>query len=310
MYGFKVTTKDWLTTYEKTMEENKTEYDQKIGDIAREREKPEIMIAFIHPRIESTIQEISKEDIENSNTNIAIYVLARNSGEGSDRKNEGDYLLGDEELNAIKLLAQEYETLIVVLNVANIIDTSKLSDISGINAILLAGQLGNIGGYAFADVLLGRTIPSGKLVDTWAKNYNNYPAADTFSHNNGNVDDEYYTEGIYVGYRYFDTYNISPNYCFGYGQTYTTFDIETREVKANEENVTVTVKVTNTGTGYSGKEVVQVYYSVPAGNLEKPYQELAAFGKTDLLKPGQAQELSISFATTSMTSYSEKKAAR
>lgn len=308
--GFTVTTKKWLDAYEEIVKANKAKYSKKIKEMAEEEDKPEIIVSFGNPMIDPAIQEINKKDIEASDSELAIYVLARNSGEGSDRyNNKGDYLLNDEEIKAIKLLGQEYETLIVVLNVANVIDTTQLLNIPGINAILLAGQLGNIGGYAFADVLLGKSIPSGKLVDTWAKNYEDYPCADTFSHNNGNVDDEYYEEGIYVGYRYFDTFNITPNYCFGYGKTYTTFDIETTDVCANEEKVTLTVKVTNTGDTYKGKEVVQVYASSPAGNLEKPYQELVTFEKTDFLEPGQSQNLNISFETTSMASYSEEKAA-
>src|SRR5690606_8042673 len=110
-----------------------------------------------------------------------------------------------------------------------------------------------------------------------------YPSSDTFSHMNGDVDDEYYKEGIYVGYRHFDTFNIKPNYCFGYGMSYTDFTIETINVLADEKYVSIKVKVSNIGAVYAGKEVVQVYYSAPTGLLDKPYQELACFAKTRLL---------------------------
>jgi beta-glucosidase len=170
------------------------------------------------------------------------------------------------------------------------------------------GQTGNIGGYAVADVLTGKNVPSGKLSDTWAASYNDYPSAATFSHNNGNLDDEYYTEGIYVGYRYFDTFNIAPNYCFGYGLSYTNFNIEVYDITADETQISVSVKVKNVGNINFGKEVVQIYYSAPTGKLDKPYQELVAFGKTKLLAPGEEQNMKISFKTASMASYSEATA--
>ena len=157
-------------------------------------------------------------------------------------------------------------------------------------------------------MLTGKAVPSGKLSDTWAVSYGDYPSSSTYSHNNANIDDEYYNEGIYVGYRYFDTFNIAPNYCFGYGLSYTNFDIEVCEVTADETHVSVSVKVKNFGETYSGKEVIQIYYSATQGKLDKPYQELAAFGKTNLLAPGEEQNMKISFKTTSMSSYSEEAA--
>lgn len=114
------------------------------------------------------------------------------------------------------------------------------------------------GGNALLDVLTGAVTPSGKLADTWAENYSDYPASDTFANADGNVKKEVYNEGIYVGYRYFDTFNITPKYEFGYGLSYTDFKIETQSVTADADKVTVKVKVTNTGSTYSGKEIVQV----------------------------------------------------
>lgn len=195
------------------------------------------------------------------------------------------------------------------MNIANLVDTTELKKIKGLNAILLAGQAGNATGNIVADVVLGKSIPSGKLTDTWAASYEDYPSSKNFSHNNGDTNDEYYSDGIYVGYRYFDTFNVTPNYCFGYGKGYTDFEMEVKDVEADDKNVTVTASVKNIGDTFAGKEVVQVYYSAPDGTIEKPYQELGGFGKSDLLSPGESQTITISFPTRSMASYDEKKAA-
>ncbi|MCM8712051.1 glycoside hydrolase family 3 C-terminal domain-containing protein [Clostridium sp. SYSU_GA19001] len=307
--GFNITTKKWLTEYDKLVDKKQAEYNTQLEAKAKEMGVPVFTLTFENPFKEPQCQPITEADIKNSMTDTAIYVISRNSGEGADRYNkEGDYLLSKEEVNALTLLGGEYDKLIVLLNIGGIIDTSVLKSIPGINAIVLVGQTGNIGGYAVADVLTGKINPSGKLSDTWAAAYEDYPSAQSFSHNNGNLDDEYYKEGIYVGYRYFDTFNITPNYCFGYGLSYTNFHIEVCDIKANEMQVSVTVKVRNTGDTYSGKEVVQVYYSAPYEKLDKPYQQLAAFGKTKLLAPGEEQKMIISFKTASMASYSEAEA--
>lgn len=198
------------------------------------------------------------EDIQESGTDTAVYVLSRNSGEGKDRRDvSGDYELSDEEKAAIQKLAVSYSKFIVVLNVGGVIDTKFLRNTEGIGAILLMSQAGNIGGYALADVLTGKAVPSGHLTATWAENYRDYPGADSFSFHNGDLDDEYYQEGIYVGYRYFDTFGIKPAYPFGYGKSYTDFAVDVEGVKADAKQVEVTVKVTNIGAFYGGKEVVQ-----------------------------------------------------
>ena len=157
---------------------------------------PEFSIQFNSPFQEPEIPEVSEKA---EDTNLAIFVIARNSGEGADRHcRKGDYLLTDHEIQALTFLGANYEKTVVVLNVGNVIDLSQLLEIPGINAVLLAGQAGNTGGYATADVLLGKTWPSGKLTDTWAKSYEDYASSRNFSHNNGDLNDEYYQEGIYV----------------------------------------------------------------------------------------------------------------
>lgn len=309
--GFTVTTKDWLDAYDRRMEEAIEAYQEELEKVAAEKgESAAVLFYLSNPFRRPQVQSITMEDIEKSDTDLAVYVLGRSSGEGRDRTpTEGDYLLSKEEKEAIRRIAESYDRCIVLLNVGGVVDTTELKDIPGVNAIMFVGQAGNIAGYAVVDALLGKTIPSGKLASTWAGSYSDYPSWDTFSHMNGNLDDEYYTEGIYVGYRWFDTFNITPNYCFGYGLSYTTFSLKTLDVTADEEQVTARVEVVNTGQLYPGREVVQIYYSAPEGKLEKPYQELAAFAKTKLLAPGESEVLTISFPTKSMASYSEEEAA-
>lgn len=278
--GFKFVTEGWLD-----------QYDRLYAD-AQEAEQP----------------EITEADVKEADA--AIYVISRNSGEGKDRRAEkGDYYLSDRELQNIRFMTEHYKNCIVLLNVGGVIDLTSLKAIEGVQAIMLVGQTGNMGGYAVADVLTAKTIPSGKLTDTWARSYEDYPSSATFSHRDGNLDDEYYSDGIYVGYRYFDTFGVMPLYCFGYGKSYTEFEIKTMNVTADEKQVQVEVEVTNIGDKYPGKEVVQVYYSAPDGIMEKPTQELAGFAKTKLLAPGEKDVVTITFATTDMASFDAYDAA-
>ena len=278
--GFKFVTEGWLD-----------QYDRLYAD-AQEAEQP----------------EITEADVKEADA--AIYVISRNSGEGKDRRAEkGDYYLSDRELQNIRFMTEHYKNCIVLLNVGGVIDLTSLKAIEGVQAIMLVGQTGNMGGYAVSDVLTAKTIPSGKLTDTWARSYEDYPSSATFSHRDGNLDDEYYSDGIYVGYRYFDTFGVMPLYCFGYGKSYTEFEIKTMNVTADEKQVQVEVEVTNIGDKYPGKEVVQVYYSAPDGIMEKPTQELAGFAKTKLLAPGEKDVVTITFATTDMASFDAYDAA-
>ncbi len=308
--GFTITTDRWLTAYDELLKEAKTAHQAEVNRLAEERQQPPFIIEFELPFKEPDLQAITEEDVKDSDTDTAVLVISRNSGEGADRWNKkGDYLLNDGEVKALEFLGAHYEKTIVLLNIGGIIDATALKETAGLNAILLTGQLGNSGGLSVADVLTGKQVPSGKLTDTWAKAYADYPSSEGFSHNNGNIDDEYYTDGIYVGYRYFDTFGIEPHYCFGYGKGYTDFAIEHVKAVVEGSRVKVTAKVTNTGKEYAGKEVVQVYISAPEGALEKPYQELKAYKKTALLAPGESETAEITFALKDMASYSEEKAA-
>ena len=307
--GFTIVTKDWIDRDMKNMTDAKDAWDQQLIAAFQEKGNAAIMMIFDNPFKDPAIVPIEDGDLKTDETDTALFVLSRNSGEGRDRRDlPGEYELFDEEVAAIRKIAGAYEKTIVVLNVGSVIDMKALKAIDGVDAILLMSQAGNFGGYALADVLTGKAYPSGHLTTTWAVNYADYPCADTFSHRNGDLDDEYYTEGVFVGYRYFDTFNVAPQYPFGYGKSYTDFSLALADVAADEETVRLSVTVTNTGK-LPGRQVVQVYYSAPEGAIEKPYQELAAYAKTKELAPGESETLSISYPTRAMASYDVKRAA-
>lgn len=316
--GFQITTKSWLDAYDRLEKEAYEEWGRKGAEDIRNGVSPLIYLMEKSFRTPAP-QPISEKDAQLSDTDTAVYVISRNSGEGADRHNlPGDYQLSEEEKENLLFLTAHYAKVIAVLNTGGVMDTRFLRNTKGIGAILLMSQAGNISGDAAADVIAGKVNPSGKLSDTWAEKYEDYPFSGEFSHNDGNVDDAYYKEGIYVGYRYFDTFHITPAYCFGYGLSYTDFSVETEGICLDGDNVIVPVKVTNTGS-CEGKEVVQVYCSAPgavedmtggrmAALLEKPYQELAAFEKTRLLKPGEEQSMNIRIPVRTLSSYSESSA--
>ncbi len=307
--GITIMTKDWIDRYEQVCIHAKDEYMKWIKNEAQRLNVPVFAITMAHPYKDPEVIAVEEQDISNAECDTVIYIISRTSGEGADRSCiEGDYYLYQMEQSNIEKLAASFDKVIVVLNVGGVMDLSALRKISNINAILLMGQLGSIGGEALSDVLTGRVTPSGKTTDTWAKDYMDYPSSANFSHNNGNIDDEYYEDGIYVGYRYFDTWKVEPQYCFGYGLSYTDFTIETQQAMIQDNQILLEVCVKNIGEKYSGKEVVQVYYSAPKGKLDKPYQELIAFKKTKLLSPGESEQLSFTIDIKNMASYSEAEA--
>lgn len=235
-------------------------------------------------------------------TDTAIYVLSRQAGEGKDRRVEkGDYLLSDVEMDSLRLLSGHYQKLILVLNCGGVMDLSVLDEIE-VDAVLFYGQGGMEGGNALADILTGKVSPSGRLTDTWAMHYGDYPCAETFGHRNGNIENEEYTEGIYVGFRWFDKHGIVPRYPFGYGLSYTHFEQQVTAV--SENNVTVTI--TNTGD-FAGKEVLQLFIAKPEGGIDHEMRSLAGFAKTKLLQPGESQTLCIPYDLAYIASFDEDR---
>ncbi len=235
----------------------------------------------------------------------AVITLNRYSSEGYDRGSEkGDFYLADEEAALVKKVKSKFEKCIIVLDVGGMVDSEWFIDDDEIGAVLLAWQAGMEGGLAIADIICGDVNPSGKLVDTFAKSFADYPYSEHFNDSTAYVD---YTEDIYVGYRYFETIPTAKkcvNYPFGYGLSYTTFKLSV--IVAKEENgfIEIEADVKNTGD-VAGKEVVQVYFSAPQGLLGKPAKQLCAFAKTRLLKPDETETVSMKFKVSDMASFDD-----
>lgn len=308
--GFRITSTEWLDRQEAAYTQAQQEYEAWVAQCAADNDQSDLLVRFSHPfRLPAPIP-ITEADLDSSSPDAAIYVIARTSGEGADRSAvPGDFALYSGEEEQIRKLAAMPAGVIVVLNTGGIVDISSIAKLPGVRAVVHMGQLGSSGGDSLADIITGRTGPSGKLTDTWAKRYEDYPSADTYSHNGGSLDDEYYREGIYVGYRYFDSFAVEPLYPFGFGRSYTTFEISPLRVSVDGDEVSAAARVENTGSQHSGREVVQVYVTAPASDLRKPYQTLAGFAKTKKLAPGESEEVNITFRVQDLASYDTKRAA-
>ncbi len=257
---------------------------------------------------------------------MALITIGRNAGEGSDRKVAGDFTLTDTEKSMIDNVAKAFHALgkkvVVVLNIDGVIETVSWRDQP--DAILLAWQPGQEAGNAVADILTGKVNPSGKLATTFPVAYQDEPSAKNFP---GKVLSEgagekmpafmrrvpaevVYEEDIYVGYRYFNTFAKSVAYPFGYGLSYTTFDYNNLKAgpKKFTDTYTFSVDVKNTGK-VPGKEVVEVYLHAPQGKLDKPDEELKAYAKTRLLKPGEVQTLQFTIKPEDLASFDESRSA-
>lgn len=240
-------------------------------------------------------------------TDTAIITICRYSCEGEDRKNDGTdnyFYLSEAEQKMVTAVTANFANVVVLLNVGAMIDTSWFAYNDRISSAVMLWQGGMEGGLAAADMLVGDANPSGKLVDTCAKTFEDYPSSEGFHESEDYVQ---YDEDIFVGYRYFETVPGKKDcvvYPFGYGLSYTTFAVSDIFAFNNDKNILVTLTVTNTGDK-AGKEVVQLYYSAPQGKITKPAKELCGFAKTKLLQPGKSQDLCISFAMKDMASYDD-----
>lgn len=231
----------------------------------------------------------------------AIAVIGRTAGEEQDNSlTEGSFLLSSDEKQMLTTVRRHFSKMIVLLNVGNIIDMNELLEIAP-DAILYVWQGGMTGGTGTADVLTGKISPCGKLTDTIAKHVEDYPSAPYF----GDPVRNFYSEDIYVGYRYFETF--APDkvlYPFGFGLSYTTFQIKTNDITELSDKWDFIITVTNTGS-CSGKEVVQIYCEAPQGKLGKPVRVLCGYEKTNTLSPGESQTVTISVSKTQTASYDD-----
>ena len=239
------------------------------------------------------------------NADTAIITLSRFSAEGVDRRPQGgDYYLSDLEKNLIDKAGKLFNKVIIVINSGATIDCEYFAENNDVEAVLFSWQGGLEGGAAIADILCGDVNPSGKLADTIAKSYDYFPCKDDFWECFDHLD---YSDDIYVGYRYFETIPGAKEYVrypFGFGLSYTTFEITSKLALANEGKIVAVANVKNTGA-VAGKEVIQVYCSAPQGKLGKPARELRAYKKTKLLAPGEEETLVLSFDINNMASFDD-----
>ena len=291
--GFHITSSAWLDGYEHVKAEAKVKFISDIRAEAKAQHQNVMILSMgrspAEPEYDLPI---------NGEGNTAVYVLSRVSGEGADRvPATGDILLSKTEIRDILACAKKYPNFMLVLNTGGPVDLTPVLDVGN---ILVLSQLGAEAGNILADILLGRQNPSGKLTTTWAA-WEDYPAIGEF----GEKDDTRYREGIYVGYRYFDSVGKEPLFPFGYGRSYTDFADSDFHAEISGELVTVTGTVKNIGA-YPGKEVLQLYVSIPEGKLDQPYQVLAGFAKTGMLAPNQEEQIQIRFAMSSIAPYDEE----
>ena len=285
------------------------------------RPKRTLMEELMSPIVPIQEMNISEEQINKAakSSSIAIIAIGRNAGEGNDRKVKDDYYLTEKETNLIKSVAAAFHAqnkkVVVTLNIGGVVDVAVWRD--QVDAILLAWQPGLEGGNAMADVVSGKVNPSGKLASTFPAKYadeitaKNFPGREIPGSEKPGLfgqkmldAESIYEEGVYVGYRYYSSFNIPTAYPFGYGLSYTTFKMDNLKISAPvlTDKIKIEVTITNTGN-VAGKEVAELYISAPGVKIDKPVSELKAFAKTKTLQPGESQELSFEIAPADIASF-------
>ncbi|MCJ8208985.1 glycoside hydrolase family 3 C-terminal domain-containing protein [Mucilaginibacter sp. RS28] len=298
-----------------------------LADYASKHPKKNFFQEFMNPTPPAPEYALAKETIlqKASATDLAVVAIGRNAGEGRDRKIEDDYELSNTEKELLRNVCDAYHAqhkkVIVVLNIGGVISVLPWRDQP--DAILLAWQPGLEGGNAITDILTGKVNPSGKLATTFPAAYSDVPSAKSFpgkefpeKATNGMLGmkstpaEVTYEEGIYVGYRYYNTFHVKPAYEFGYGLSYTSFKYHDLKLSSTTFNgkITATVSITNTGK-VAGKEAAQLYLSAPAKKLDKPAEELKGFAKTRLLKPGESQTLTFTLTPSELASFNTQASA-
>ncbi|MFC6176902.1 glycoside hydrolase family 3 N-terminal domain-containing protein [Companilactobacillus huachuanensis] len=282
--GFTIVSKSWLIRLQRYYQKERSIYEDKLKDDP---------MSLLAPAFNFKDPEIAEFD----DATTGIYVISRSSGENYDRRDyKGDFRLTDNELANIKRMSEYYNHSIVLLNVGGVMDTSFIDQCSMLDSVVLVSQLGMVTGKAVADILDGTRSPSGKLTDTWANSYHDYPTSENFGMSNPE-----YIEGIFVGYRYFDSFDIKPRFEFGYGKSYADFFIKTQKVNVNEKRIRLQVNVENMTESFSGQETVQVYVSKPQTEIPVPYQDLVEYSKTSNLRPHAQQTLEFEVPITDLS---------
>ncbi len=301
--GFEVVSGDWLDAYDAVRTQAREDFHKEIKRRAWKNHVLAVVegMGAVMPEPEYSLPQPWQE--EDPGTDTAVYVLSRICGEGNDRRPvKGDLFLTDTEVRDILALRAAFPNFMLALNVGGPVDLSAVSEVEN---ILLLSQLGVDTGYVLARILLGRQYPSGHLAATWT-DWEDYPAIGEF----GDLNDSRYREGIYVGYRYFDSIGKKVRFPFGYGLSFTSFAVRDAEAAETSRPASylVTAKVKNTGA-FRGKELLQLYVSSPQGRLDQPYQALAGWAKTRELKPGEEETVRIAFSLREMVSYDASREA-
>ena len=291
--GFEITSKNWLDRYDDVRRRAKSQFKRDVRRYAHRHFKLAVLVAF------GRYMKEPEYDIPlDAEGDTAIYVLSRISGEGADRDPvAGDILLTETEKRDILACNAKYRNFMLVINTGGVVD---LKDVRDVKNILILSQLGVETGNILADILLGKSNPSGKLTATWTS-WEDYPSMIEF----GGINNTRYKEGIFTGYRYFDTLGKEVLFPFGYGLSYTEFDTVFEGIDIEKDLIRLKVKVTNTAD-LAGRETVILYVTKPAGRLSQAKHELVAFKKTPLLEAGRSVSLEIEFKARYMDSYDEE----
>jgi len=291
--GFEILSNDYLDAYDACYQNAHDTYINHLKDeFDRENPFPYLLAHFSvilnEPECENL--PVAKEG------DVAIFVVSRVSGEGVDRVNDkGDALLTDTERNTILTLAKGFKKFLLVLNTGGPVDLSGLDEVKN---ILVLSQLGTNTSKALVDLITGEKYPSGKLATTWTKNSDYFASM-------GNLTDVDYVEGVYVGYRYFDSADVDVMFPFGFGLSYTDFKFKFKRVKLIGDKVIVEASVKNIGK-FNGKEILELYLSKPQSKLDEPYQQLVSFAKSEELEPKDSETLRLEFNLSDFPSYDSK----
>jgi len=314
--AYKVSLEKGLMNAGFSLNENLTgSYETYLKEETAKRPKPRFF--FLPPPIPEKKQEMEMLNQVAGESDLAILTLGRNAGEGQDRKVENDFNLSEDELTMISQISEAFHKkgkhLIVVLNIGGVIETVSWREKA--DAIVLAWQPGLEGGNAIADVLSGKQNPSGKLATSFPVKYEDVSSSKSFPGRvldpnapgnpmMGKPSEVIYEDGIYVGYRYYQTFHVKTAYPFGFGLSYTQFRYDNLVLSSPsfKDHLQVSVTVTNTGKT-AGKEVVELYLTAPKDKMGKPEEELKAFAKTRLLKPGESQTIRLSLDASSLASF-------
>lgn len=314
------------TAYEKYIAETKEAQKKALEEMAKKDKQAAMLVNFMPGTLPAEKQFTAEELAAQAKVaDVAIITIGRISGEFIDRK-VADFNLNDSEMKLIQQVCDVYhkagKQVVVLLNIGGVIETASWKELP--DAILCAWQAGQEGGNSVVDVLSGKQSPSGKFTMTWPIKFNDAYSSKNFpidedpridmlnqgkKGNVKNVDYTDYEEDIYVGYRYFDSFEVPVSYPFGYGLSYTTFEYSDAKITQKNDIYDISVAVKNTGK-FEGKEVVEVYISAPNNKAaNKPAKELKAFAKTKLLKPGESQTLTLSITAPELASFDEAASA-